>query len=45
MEEISKEEFKEYKKNVDGQQKAINLGYDRIKAKGVEIELFLGYYK
>ena len=33
MEEVSKEEFKEHKKNADGQQKAIKLGYDRIKAK------------
>ena len=33
MEEMSKEEFKEHKKNGDDQQKAINLGYDRIKAK------------
>ena len=33
MEEVSKEEFKEQKKNADGQQKAIKLGYDRIKAK------------
>ena len=33
MEEMSKEEFKEHKKNADGQQKAINLGYDTIKAK------------
>ena len=33
MEKMSKEEFKEHKKNADGQQKAINLGYDRIKAK------------
>ena len=33
MEEMSKEEFKEHKKNADDQQKAINLGYDRIKAK------------
>ena len=33
MEEVSKEEFKEQKKNADGQQKAIKLDYDRIKAK------------
>ena len=33
IEEMSKEEFKEQKKNADGQQKAIKLGYDRIKAK------------
>ena len=33
MEEVSKEEFKEQKKNADGQQKGIKLGYDRIKAK------------
>ena len=33
IEEMSKEEFKEHKKNADGQQKAIKLGYDRIKAK------------
>ena len=33
MEEMTKEEFKEHKKNADDQQKAINLGYDRIKAK------------
>ena len=33
MEEMSKEEFKEHKKNADGQQKAIKSGYDRIKAK------------
>ena len=33
MEEMSKEEFKEHKKNAGGQQKAINLGYDWIKAK------------
>ena len=33
MEEVSKEEFKEQKKNADGQQKAIKLGYDKIKAK------------
>ena len=33
MEEMSKEEFKEHKKNADDQQKAIKLGYDRIKAK------------
>ena len=31
-EEMSKEEFKEHEKNADGQQKAIKLGYDRIKA-------------
>ena len=30
---MSKEEFKEQKKNADDQQKAIKLGYDRIKAK------------
>ena len=30
---MTKEEFKEHKKNSDDQQKAINLGYDRIKAK------------
>ena len=33
MEEMSKKEFKAHKKNADGQQKAINSGYDRIKAK------------
>ena len=33
MKEMSKGEFKEHKKNAVGQQKAINLGYDRIKAK------------
>lgn len=33
MKEMSKNEFKEHKKNAVGQQKAINLGYDRIKAK------------
>ena len=33
MEEMSKEEFKQDKKNADGQQKAIKLGYDRIKAR------------
>ena len=33
IEEMSKEEFKEHKKNADAQQKAIKLGYDRIKAK------------
>ena len=33
MEEVTKEESKEQKKNADGQQKAIKLGYDRIKAK------------
>ena len=33
MEEVRKEEFRERKKNADGQQKAIKLGYDRIKAK------------
>ena len=33
MEEVRKEEFREQKKNADGQQKAIKLGYDRIKAK------------
>ena len=33
MEEKSKEEFKGHKKDADGQQKAIKLGYDRIKAK------------
>ena len=33
MEEMSKDEFKEHKKNADCQQKAINLGCDRIKAK------------
>ena len=33
IEAMSKEEFKEHKKNADGQQKAIKLGYDRIKAK------------
>ena len=33
MEEMSKEEFKEHIKNADGQQKAIKLVYDRIKAK------------
>ena len=32
MKEMSKGEFKEHKKNAVGQQKAINLGYDRIKA-------------
>ena len=32
IEEMSKEEFKEHKKNADAQQKAIKLGYDRIKA-------------
>ena len=29
IEEMSKEEFKEHKKNVDAQQNAIKLGYDR----------------
>ena len=33
IEEMSKEEFKEHKKNTNAQQKAIKLGYDRIKAK------------
>lgn len=33
IEEISKEEFREHKKNADGQQKAIKLGYDRVRAK------------
>ena len=33
MKEMSKGEFKEHKKNAVGQQKAINLAYDRIKAK------------
>ena len=33
IEEMSKEEFKEHKKNADGQQKVIKLGYDRTKAK------------
>ena len=33
MQKMSKEEFKEHKKNADDQQKAIKLGYDRIKAK------------
>ena len=33
MKEMSKGELKEHKKNADDQQKAINLGYDRIKAK------------
>ena len=37
MEEMSKEEFKGHKKNADGQQKAINVGYDRIKAKGKKL--------
>ena len=30
---MSKEEFKEHKNNANGQQKAIKLGYDRIKTK------------
>lgn len=33
IEEMSKEEFKEHKKDADAQQKEIKLGYDRIKAK------------
>ena len=33
MKEMSKEKFKGHKNNADGQQKAIKLGYDRIKAK------------
>ena len=33
LQKMSKEEFKEHKKNADSQQKAIKLGYDRIKAK------------
>ena len=33
IQETSKEEFKEHKTNADGQQKAIKLGYDIIKAK------------
>ena len=33
IKEMSKGELKEHKKNADDQQKAINLGYDRIKAK------------
>ena len=33
IEEMRKEEFKEHKKNADGQQKAIKLGYDGIKAR------------
>ena len=37
MEEMSKEEFKEHKNNADGQQKAIKLGYDRIKAKAKKL--------
>ena len=33
MKEMSKGEFKQHKMNAGGQQKAINFGYDRIKAK------------
>ena len=40
MEEMSKEEFKQHKKNADGQQKAIKLGYDRIKARRLKWKNF-----
>ena len=33
IEEVSKEDYKEFKKKVDEQERAIKLGYERIKAK------------
>ena len=33
IEEMSKEDYKEFKKKVDEQERAIKLGYERIKAK------------